>query len=75
MIIVEPDVDGTYTEWTGTPRGGKPEHVIWIRDSYTEPREFLFVCADCGELIEEWELYSCLDGGDAAHTGCVEVRE
>jgi hypothetical protein len=71
MIMLTPNDDGTYAEWAGTAK----LDVTWIRDSYTEPRGFLFECADCGSGIAEWEMFSCLDGGDAAHTGCVEVRD
>lgn len=57
---------GTYTE-PGTD-------VVWIRDSYTEPREAEFECDACGKPITEWELWTCMDGGEAAHLDCVRVR-
>lgn len=47
--------------------------VTWILDTYTEPRDSLFPCEACGEDIEEWELWTCLDGGEAAHITCVEI--
>lgn len=58
--------DGSYTE-VGT------DDVTWVRDSYTEPRETIFDCDVCDQPIFEWELWTCLDGGEAAHTACVEV--
>lgn len=47
--------------------------VAWVRDSYTEPREYLFECCVCEAEIEDWDLMTCLDGGEAAHRSCVEI--
>jgi hypothetical protein len=60
--------NGTSGAWTeeGTD-------ATWVRDQYTEPRETLFDCAACEEPIKDWYLYTCLDGGDAAHLDCVEL--
>jgi len=49
--------------------------AVWVATGYTEPRENLDVCVVCDGDIEEWELWLCLDGGDCAHTGCVEMEE
>lgn len=45
----------------------------WVYDSYTEPREALAQCCVCGQEIGEWYLYTCLDGGEAAHLRCVRI--
>ena len=65
-IQLVPRGDGTYAE-PGTD-------VTWVEDSYTEPRETEFECVVCERPIEDWDLYTCLDGGDAAHVSCVEVQ-
>ena len=57
---------GTYTE-PGTD-------VVWVRDRYTEPREADFDCCECQQPITEWEFWTCLDGGEAAHEGCVTTE-
>lgn len=49
--------------------------VTWVRDCYTEPRGPDFDCASCGKPITEWELWTCLDGGDTAHEGCVTIHQ
>lgn len=59
--------DGTLTE--GTP----PNEVYWLLTTYTEPREMLSDCVVCELEIEEWDHYVCLDGGESAHPGCVEI--
>lgn len=69
MIKLLPRENGTYAEVDGT----LVLDVAWVRDSYTEPRESLFDCSECEQPIEEWDLWTCLDGGDAAHQGCVEI--
>lgn len=56
--------DGSLTEVDG---------AAWVRDSYTEPREYLFECEGCHQEIEDWDLMTCLDGGEAAHRSCVEI--
>lgn len=63
--LVKDSISGLYTE-EGTD-------ATWTPDEYTEPRDTLFDCAACGQPIEDWNLWTCLDGGDAAHQGCVEV--
>lgn len=61
--------DGGYAESTG-----EDSEVYWTRTSYTEPRECLDTCTVCGQDIEEWELFVCLDdGSESAHVGCVEI--
>lgn len=47
--------------------------VTWIRSEYTEPRESLFDCCVCDKPIEDWYMYTCMDGGEDAHIDCVEV--
>ena len=54
---------------------GTVNDVAWVRDRYGEPREAEFDCASCGKPITEWELWTCLDGGDAAHEGCVTIHQ
>lgn len=49
--------------------------VAWVRDGYTEPREFLETCVVCEQEIEDWYLMTCLDGGEAAHNSCVEITK
>lgn len=65
MIFVRNNGDSTYIE--------ENTDAVWVRDSYTEPREMLFGCIACGEEITDWDLWTCLDGGDAAHTSCVTI--
>jgi hypothetical protein len=62
-LIPQDGIGGAYTEY-GTD-------VTWVRDTYTEPRDTLYDCVVCEEPIEEWNLFTCLDGGEAAHIGCV----
>lgn len=64
--------DGTYDE---LDEQGNREGVAWVRDEYTEPRDTLYECAACGLDIEDWWLWTCLDGGDTAHRSCVEVTD
>ena len=64
--------DGTYAELESD---GSVNEVAWVRDSYTEPREAEFECCECQLPIEEDHLWTCLDGGEAAHQGCVEIVE
>lgn len=63
--LVKDGMAGVYTE-VGTD-------TSWTPDEYTEPREFLFDCCACDNPIEDWALWTCLDGGEAAHKGCVKV--
>jgi hypothetical protein len=56
---------GTYTE--------PGQDVVWVRDRYTEPREAEFECCVCERPIEEWEFWTCMDGGEAAHEDCVTI--
>jgi hypothetical protein len=51
---------------------GAPD-VTWVLDEYTEPRGSSFDCCACGDEIEEDTLWTCLDGGEAAHRQCVEI--
>lgn len=78
MITLTPNGDGTYAEIQTDPDGFGGQditlEVAWIRDGYTEPRDSLYDCDDCGEPIEEWELWTCLDGGEAAHLRCVTIE-
>ena len=69
MIILR-DVDGVLTEGGDDITQGQ---VTWVHDSYTEPREYLLECADCATEIGEWELFTCLDGGESAHVSCVLI--
>lgn len=69
MIKLLPRGDGTYAEVEGT----FINDVAWVRDSYTEPREAEFECDECKQPIEEDDFWTCLDGGEAAHQGCVEI--
>lgn len=54
---------------------GTVNDVAWVRDRYTEPRDTEFECAACGKPITEWELWTCLDGGEAAHEDCVTIHQ
>lgn len=65
MIQLISNGDGTLSE-PGTD-------VTWVPDAYTEPRETVFNCDDCGGQITEWYFWTCMDGGEAAHTRCVTV--
>lgn len=65
MITLTPAGDGTYAE--------DGQDVTWVLTSYTEPREALDDCADCGRPIGDWDLFLCLDGGETAHAGCVTI--
>lgn len=64
-IKLTPHPDGTYRE-NGS--------VIWVPDSYTEPRDSLFDCCVCDKPIEDWNLWTCMDGGEAAHNACVVIQ-
>jgi hypothetical protein len=68
MIRLTEQPDGMLTE-DGT------DVAFWVTTTYTEPREALDECADCRQPITEWDLMICLDGGDTAHTGCVEITK
>lgn len=46
---------------------------MWVHDQYTWPLEGFLTCCECGYEITDETLWTCLDGGDAAHNGCVEV--
>ena len=67
VIELYSNYDGTFTE-AGT-------EATWVRDTCTEPREAEFECAGCDLPIGDWDLWTCLDGGDAAHLSCVVIRE
>jgi len=68
MIQLISNSDGTYAE-IDLPKQNTSAllDVIWVRDSYTEPRE--------GQPIDEMDLFTCLDGGDAAHVSCVQITK
>ena len=83
-LKLAPNGDGTYRETEpvtlpGVGLGGQDitaePDVAWVRTSYSEPREALDECVVCGEEIEDWDLWLCMDGGDCAHFGCAEVAE
>jgi hypothetical protein len=57
--------DGTLSE--------EGQDVVWVRTSYTEPREALDECCVCEEEIEEWDLLLCMDGGESAHLECADI--
>jgi hypothetical protein len=63
MITLTPNGDSAYSE--------PGQDVIWVLTTYTEPRENTDDCTECGEPIEEWDLFLCLDGGETAHTRCI----
>jgi len=68
MIILTRNDDGTCTE--------PLQDIAWTRTSYTEPRESLDDCTDCGKPIGEWDLFLCLDdGSESAHVSCVTILE
>lgn len=46
--------------------------VTWVRDQYTEA-PVPFTCAACDAEIPDEPFWTCLDGGDAAHTKCVTI--
>jgi hypothetical protein len=76
MIQLISNSDGTYAE-IDLPKQNTSAllDVIWVRDSYTEPREGLFECCECEQPIDEMDLFTCLDGGDAAHVSCVQITK
>lgn len=65
MITLTPRGDGTYAE--------PGQDVAWVLTSYTEPREHLDDCTECGEPIGDWTLFLCMDGGEAAHVNCTAI--
>lgn len=65
--------DGTYRE-VGHEVNDVDPHVTWVKTEYTEPREATDECTVCEKPIEDWQLWLCLDGGEAAHLSCVEVQ-
>lgn len=63
--LVRDGISAVYTE--------EDQDVTWVSDEYTEPRDTLYDCVVCERPIEDWTLFTCLDGGEAAHNKCVEV--
>jgi hypothetical protein len=57
--------DGTFSE--------PGSDAVWVLDTYTEPRESLAECDECHDEIGDWALWTCMDGGEAVHTGCVRI--
>lgn len=71
ITLIRTSQPGVYAELSAD---GRLNDVAWVRDGYTEPRDGDFDCTVCEKPITEGRFWTCLDGGDAAHDGCVTTE-